>query len=292
MIVSKTTAEALLGKELKSAWPKGSRKTSYYLLSSTGERNLGGPYKNREKALERERQVQYFKRRSNPEDFHSRSHDWGQIVTLDGDSRGEILDHYLKKGRYMLPYLKGHDVIVVLGLGGDNFVYRRKNPDGSRIRISQLRGDTPKSLEYWILRRGIEFHPVIGKTTDRVWIDVDVHASKGNLSKAKRMVRREIPYLESLLRGLYRGKIKAYASGNDGGVHIEMMLPSRVNTDKARRQILEALKSEYSDDELFTTRPCGSRRMCVRLDVTTLKNTGSVKAPYSFSKKGGYKRPL
>ena len=292
MIVSRTTAEGLLGKKLKSAWPKGSRKTSYYLLSSTGERNLGGPYKSREKALDRERQVQYFKSRKNPADFHSRPHDWEQIVTLDGDTRGEVLSHYEDKGRYMLPYLRNHDVIVVLALGGGEFVYRRKGPDGKPIRIDKLYGDGPDSLEYWILRRGIEFHPAIGKMTDRVWIDVDVHATRKNQGKAKRMVRKEVPYLESLLRSMYRGKIKTYTSGKDGGVHIEMTLPSRVNTDKARQDILKALKQDYSDDELFTTKPCGSRRMCVRLDVTTLKNTGSVKAPYSYSKKGGYKRPL
>jgi hypothetical protein len=65
MIVSKTSAEKRLGKKLKSAWPKGSGKRSYYLLSSTGEKNLGGPYKTKEEALDRERQVQYFK--SNPD---------------------------------------------------------------------------------------------------------------------------------------------------------------------------------------------------------------------------------
>ena len=65
MIVSKTSAEKRLGKKLKSAWPKGSRKGSYYLLSSDGARNLGGPYKSKKEAQDRERQVQYFK--SNPD---------------------------------------------------------------------------------------------------------------------------------------------------------------------------------------------------------------------------------
>ena len=38
--------------------PKG-----YVLLSKTMGRKLGGPYKTREQALKRERQVQFFKRR-------------------------------------------------------------------------------------------------------------------------------------------------------------------------------------------------------------------------------------
>lgn len=290
MIVSKTAAESWLGKELKSAWPKGSGKRSYYLLSSTGDRNLGGPYKTKEEALERERQVQYFKR--NPASFHDRDHDWDQALALDGTSRGKILDHYDEYGRYMLPYLKGHDVIVVLGLGGGEFVYRRKGPDGRPIRIGRLRGDTPDALEYWTLRRGVEFHPVIGKTTRQVWIDVDIHATKKNLRKAKAKLRKEIPFLESVLRSLFKGRIKVYGSGKDSGAHIEMRLPRAVSTDKARRALLDRLKEDYSDDEIMGTKPCGSRPLCIRLDVTTLKNTGSIKAPYSFSQKGGYKKPL
>jgi hypothetical protein len=38
--------------------PKG-----YVLLSKTAGKKLGGPYKTREQALKRERQVQFFKRR-------------------------------------------------------------------------------------------------------------------------------------------------------------------------------------------------------------------------------------
>lgn len=38
--------------------PKG-----YVLLSKKTRRKLGGPYKTREEALKRERQVQFFKRR-------------------------------------------------------------------------------------------------------------------------------------------------------------------------------------------------------------------------------------
>ena len=70
-----------------------------------------------------------------------------------------------------------------------------------------------------------------------------------------------------------------------------MTVPNKINTDKARRKILDALKEEYHDDEIVTTKPCKKKNLCIRLDVTTLKNTGSLKAPYSYSIKGGYKRP-
>lgn len=37
------------------------RKASYFVLSEKTKRNLGGPYKTREEALRRLRQVEYFK---------------------------------------------------------------------------------------------------------------------------------------------------------------------------------------------------------------------------------------
>ncbi len=42
------------------------RKAGYYVLSEKTRRNLGGPYKTREEAVKRLRQVEYFK--------HIRSH--------------------------------------------------------------------------------------------------------------------------------------------------------------------------------------------------------------------------
>lgn len=38
------------------------RKAGYYVLSKTTRRNLGGPYKSREEAVKRLRQVEFFKR--------------------------------------------------------------------------------------------------------------------------------------------------------------------------------------------------------------------------------------
>lgn len=38
------------------------RKKGYYVLSEKTKRNLGGPYKTRQEAVKRLRQVEYFKR--------------------------------------------------------------------------------------------------------------------------------------------------------------------------------------------------------------------------------------
>jgi len=64
MIVSRKTAEGLLGKRLKSLGdidPSKKRRVSYYVLSADGTKNLGGPYTNMD-AKKRLRQVEFFKR--------------------------------------------------------------------------------------------------------------------------------------------------------------------------------------------------------------------------------------
>lgn len=60
MIVQKAEAEKRMEKKLKG------RKVDWFLLSSMGTRKLGGPYRTRAEAQERERQVQFFKRQANP----------------------------------------------------------------------------------------------------------------------------------------------------------------------------------------------------------------------------------
>ncbi len=39
------------------------KKDGYYVVSKTGEKSLGGPYKNREDAVKRLQQVEFFKHR-------------------------------------------------------------------------------------------------------------------------------------------------------------------------------------------------------------------------------------
>lgn len=62
MIVSKSSAEVILGKSLKTLGDVDKRhkgKRSYYVLSETGK-NMGGPY-TKDGAIKRLRQVEYFK---------------------------------------------------------------------------------------------------------------------------------------------------------------------------------------------------------------------------------------
>ncbi len=56
MILKRKAAEGFLGKALPG------KASDWYLLSSDGSKNLGGPYQYKADAINRERQVQFFKR--------------------------------------------------------------------------------------------------------------------------------------------------------------------------------------------------------------------------------------
>jgi hypothetical protein len=97
MIVSRKSAEGFLGKKLKSlgdieAGKK--RRASYYVLSSDGTKNLGGPYTEMD-AKKRLRQVEFFKR--NPEStqlmpYHERRRFWVKSTKGPRGTQAWILD--------------------------------------------------------------------------------------------------------------------------------------------------------------------------------------------------------
>lgn len=230
----------------------------------------------------------------NPKPFADRPHDWDEILIRDGDklwTRKRIRDYYLRNAKKLLPHLEGRDVMVVLAPAVNDFVVRRKAPDGGYITIDRIKGiDDPKSIEYWANRRVIEFHPMVKKRTDWIWIDVDPHyntaAQKRKLDAKIRAIR---PKLEDIIRGLYpEAKIKTYKSGK-AGIHVEGHLPSYVDTDKARRRLRDAMRQRFKDDPVLTTGLAKNGQ--IRLDITTLKNTGSIRAPYSLTTDGYIKRP-
>lgn len=218
--------------------------------------------------------------------FHEREHDWDEVL-IDASSatltRGDIRDYYMENADRILPYLKGHDIIVLIGISKGSTVLRR-NLDGKPIRINRKEGiDDPQSLEYWANRRVIEFHPAIDAMTDMVWVDIDVH--EGSRKRANEIA----PDIATMLRDEFGGRVETFDSGKSG-IHVQGFLGSRVPVDEARKRIRGRLDDMYAgDDELTTGIAKGNQ---VRLDVTTLKDTGSIRAPYSMSVEGRVKMPL
>jgi len=115
VIVRKKEAERRLGRQLAG------RARDWYLLSKDGTKNLGGPYPSKARALQREKEVQYFKRVApNPaqgrvswtpstfEMFYFREGglepgDVGTVVGNTGDSENDIMVDWDGKGRIAVP---------------------------------------------------------------------------------------------------------------------------------------------------------------------------------------------
>src|SRR5574338_890442 len=120
--------------------------------------------------------------------FTEKPHDWNEILISTPTkklTRGQIKSYYEKNIDKIFPYLKNKDVLVILGVGKNDFVLKRLFKD-KNIYINTKYGiNNPHSFEYWINRRVIEFHPTLGKFTNTIWVDLDIHG-KGLNSLVKK----------------------------------------------------------------------------------------------------------
>lgn len=226
--------------------------------------------------------------------FQEREHDWRElIIDHDGErlTRGQIRDHYRKVGPKLLRALRDHDVVIILGMGRNKFVLKRNRDEaGTRIRIEKLKGiEDPHSLEYWINRRAVEFHIALhGPRTDVAWVDIDIHKPK-SLGKDRARARSIVPRVAKVIRRVAGGSISRWDSGRTG-FHVMSNLREEDNVNDLRRSLRSALDAEFKGSDDVTTKIAKPGQ--IRLDVTTLKNTGSLRAPYSLSVFGRVKRPI
>lgn len=244
-----------------------------------------------EKAEEIKRSVlETIAREPNRKKFVDRPHKWKEVlVSVPGLklTRGQIRDLYMADADRIVDAMRGYDALVLIGIGENKTILRRHGPDGKNIRITKVGGiEDPNSLEYWANRRLLELHRVVGSKTDVVWVDLD---PKGD-GPLRQMALDIVPRIEAIVRSVYPlATIVSWDSGKRG-VHVEGYLPRKVSTDAARRKLRIALDREFAGDPLFTTGVAKPGQ--VRLDVTTLKRTGSVRAPWTPTVEGRVKRPL
>lgn len=229
----------------------------------------------------------------NPLDFKNKPHNWNEIlISVNGKNftRGQIKKYYEKHINKLFPYLENKDVIVILGVAKNKFVLKRLGKNKENIHITKKFGiNDPTSVEYWINRRVIEFHPTIKERTDLIWVDIDINKpTLSNFNLAKNL----IPKIKKILKANFSvKKIESFKSGKDG-IHVEAKLDSKIDTDRVRnslRKKLDDFVENLGNTKITTSIPKDDQ---IRLDVSTLKNTGSIRSPYSFSVIGKSKQPL
>jgi len=224
--------------------------------------------------------------------FFESDHDWDQVL-IDGAggsfTRGQILKYYQKHASRMMPWLRQHHALLLIGLNEDDYVIKR-NHAGSQIFIEKEKGiDYPQSFEYWIYRRAVAFHMTIGPTTNRGWVDVDIHSSDAaQQKKLFNQAKKMIPTISKALKKISPATISTWKSGGTG-IHIMAMYNKKLNTDQLRRELKSNLDQIIQDDNVVTGR---AQLGQIRLDTSTLTNQGSIRCPWSLSLDGFAKIPL
>jgi len=258
---------------------------------------VGGKVAAKRAAKKHKEEVRRKKAQANPRPFDNRPHNWDEVLIRKGavcKTRGQILGHYMKHRKDIWPFLRNQFVMVIFAPSKNKFVRRRNGPDGEYIKLTKLKGvDDPSSFEYWIKRRVIEFHPTLmSKRTQLVWFDMDAHESKSDkaMAKALRKMKASVPGVKKVLRKLGAKKLHVYHSGTGRGMHVEGMLDSPRDVDAFRKKLREALHEHFANDPDVLAKGTAKAGQ-VKLDTSTLHRLGSLRAPYSMTVQGGYKKP-
>lgn len=233
----------------------------------------------------------------NPKPFLDRKHDWDEVLIARGTkrlTRRQIRDYYRRNEKKIWPFLENQTVMVIFAASKNVFIRRRNGPDGKCIKITKKRGiDDPRSYEYWINRRVIEFHPVLtSRTSPLLWLDLDMHETKNAATRKKLYgkMKRAVPRLKKIFGEMGVKDVHVYTSGADGGIHLDGNLPGRRSVDPLRKRLRKSLQTAFEGDETFTVGRSKSGQ--IRLDTTTFHRLGSLRAPYSMSVTGQAKKPL
>lgn len=200
-------------------------------------------------------------------------------------TKQEISEYYADPNvrSSILAQIRNRPVLTVQAIGGGRDpIFRRNLKKGVPIQISKATGDKhdTQDLAWFTERRFSEFHPVIGQQTKDIWVDID--PGKGKTTESLKPLVRSIDELVRNFPGVQKTQI-VYSGG--GGFHVRGTLAKEDNVDSLRRKLSARLRG-LSGEGLVTNRPPGEGE--VRLDTSTLKDTGSIRALHSINTQTGH----
>lgn len=203
---------------------------------------------------------------------------------MTSPSKQEISEYYAdpQVRAAILSQIKNRPVLTVQAIGGGREpIFRRNLKRGVPIQITQATGDkqNPSDLSWFTERRFSEFHPVIGSQTKDVWVDID--PGKGRTTEELKPLVRSVEELLRKFPGIQKTQI-AYSGGR--GFHVRGTLDKDEDVDSLRRRLAARLRN-LPGEKLVTNRP--PKEDEVRLDTSTLKETGSIRALHSLNTQTG-----
>lgn len=203
---------------------------------------------------------------------------WDEVITGgQGLTKRDVHNYYMDPviQQRILAALQGRDLVATMSRSPEKQIIKRYQRQNEPIRIN-----SKDDLEYHAARRYTEFHPTVGTQTQEVWVDIDPgkDVSTQTLKPAVRDVEREV-------RKMPHVKDVAISFSGGRGFHVRGFLDKPRNTEKMRKQLETELGPLLRDTYNYTLRPPGNGE--IRLDVSTLHNKGSLRAPYSLNAQTG-----
>lgn len=198
---------------------------------------------------------------------------------VEGLREADIVKYYATVKDTIVNFFKTHDVdgFVLIKTDKQLIIKRHAN-----IEISGMRIDNPEAFNALNNGRVIEFHFAIGEMTTLIWLDID---PKDGFSWEDTIVitKELVSWMDKEYNGIRPMDIQARFSGKNG-FHIIGTLSAPIPVNEARTWVA-AIADQYiaqkKDPRLTTnfTREPNS----IRIDYSTLHNTGGLRVPFSLA---------
>jgi DNA primase len=183
----------------------------------------------------------------------------------------------------ILEQIRNRPLLAVQTLDTGENVYRRKDPSGKPILITKALDDRddPNDLAWYAARRFSEFHPVVGPKTTTAWIDID--PGPGSNAKTLKSTVRDA---HDLLRQMPNVKDTQISYSGGRGYHVRATLDKSTDVDALRNRLNRSIQKTFKDrtDVVNSAKPGKGQ---IRLDTSTLKDTGSIRAVHSINSETG-----
>lgn len=198
-------------------------------------------------------------------------------------SKHDISEYYSdsKVRDAILQQVRNRPVLTFISPPKGAIIARRFEAPGKPIHITQAKqdADSRKDLAYYTDRRYSEFHPVIGKKTNQLWVDIDPGSQKST-EDLKPLVSDVADVVEKM--PAVRDVQIAYSGGR--GFYVRGMLDRERYTNAVRKMLNRRLKQELRQKGVVFKPP---KKNQVRLDTSTLHDKGSIRALHSINAETG-----
>jgi DNA ligase D-like protein (predicted 3'-phosphoesterase) len=206
-----------------------------------------------------------------PNEYYSKGLTERQLTSYNSAVADLIIAEYQKYDLDGMVRIKVNDKLVV----------KRH----ARTEIVGMKIGDKDAFEAMNSGRTVEYHFALGPSTKLLWVDLDPNA-EFPWADTKRLAREIADYMEGDHTALDNVSVIATQirfSGRDG-FHVYAILSSEISTDDARRTVQTMVDKfiEQQKDERLTAKATKDPKQ-IRLDYSTLKETGGLRSNYSLA---------